>query len=283
MGEAAAADLQRVGDVGQRHIGMALEIIEDVLRRTLERGRLYAPTARALRCRVPGLTTSAAGASSSTTCALVPPTPSELTPARRGVSPSAHSSGVVLTKNGDLSKSSFGLGEREVQATAARCRCCSASDSLDERRPHRRPRRGARCCSSPSRGRRTRVSAVCESERLRQRRDLDRVAEGVPVPCASTYEMRAGVDAARSPAPSRSPPPVHRRSGARKLTLRRAVVVDRRALDDRADRDRRRRPRRPAASGRRRRRRCRRPCPAPARRRRGNDRPARAIPPSWYR
>ena len=40
---------------------------------------------------------SRGGASSSTTCALVPPTPNELTPARRGVGPAGHSLDTVLT------------------------------------------------------------------------------------------------------------------------------------------------------------------------------------------
>src|SRR3546814_6601655 len=46
-----------------------------------------------------------AGACSITTCALVPPTPSALTPARRGASPSGHAVIAALTTNGEAAKS----------------------------------------------------------------------------------------------------------------------------------------------------------------------------------
>ncbi len=50
------------------------------------------------------------GASSSTTWALVPPIPNELTPARRGWPSHSQARRRVFTKNGELSKSMFGLG-----------------------------------------------------------------------------------------------------------------------------------------------------------------------------
>ncbi|CAM3618354.1 hypothetical protein COSO111634_20865 [Corallococcus soli] len=51
-----------------------------------------------------------AGASSSTACALVPPTPKELTAARLGVPPRGQGRRWVLTKNGPASKSIRGFG-----------------------------------------------------------------------------------------------------------------------------------------------------------------------------
>ena len=53
---------------------------------------------------------SAAGASSRTTWALVPPSPRELTPARRGVGPAGQSVSRSATRNGLSSRRSFGLG-----------------------------------------------------------------------------------------------------------------------------------------------------------------------------
>src|SRR4030095_8146371 len=53
---------------------------------------------------------STAGASSRTTCALVPPTPNELTPARRGTPSRSHTRCMWLTKNGLDWKSICGFG-----------------------------------------------------------------------------------------------------------------------------------------------------------------------------
>src|SRR5271168_286972 len=50
------------------------------------------------------------GASSSTTKALVPPMPTELTPARRGAAPTGNGNVRVLTKNGERSNGMRGLG-----------------------------------------------------------------------------------------------------------------------------------------------------------------------------
>ena len=55
---------------------------------------------------------AAAGASSRTACALVPPMPNELTPARRGRSaPFAQGVNAAFTKNGVDPKLIFGLGD----------------------------------------------------------------------------------------------------------------------------------------------------------------------------
>ncbi len=51
-----------------------------------------------------------AGASSSTTCALVPPMPNELTPARRGPRPAGQGRATPLTTNGLVAKWHLGLG-----------------------------------------------------------------------------------------------------------------------------------------------------------------------------
>ena len=69
------------------------------------------------------------GASSSTTCALVPPTPSELTPARRGAPPRAQSRSVALTKNGLLAKSISGFGASKCRLGGI-WRCRSATTVL---------------------------------------------------------------------------------------------------------------------------------------------------------
>ena len=51
------------------------------------------------------------GASSSTTWALVPPAPNELTPARRGVGPSGHGRSCAFTTKGVCESSSLGFGD----------------------------------------------------------------------------------------------------------------------------------------------------------------------------
>ncbi|MNV64020.1 hypothetical protein D3C71_1566450 [compost metagenome] len=65
------------------------------------------------------------GASSTTTCALVPPMPKELTPARRGCAPMGHARASVLTKNGLAPKSICGLGVSKFRL-GGRVACLSA-------------------------------------------------------------------------------------------------------------------------------------------------------------
>ena len=80
MAEGATPDLQRVGQIGEID-GSGRPSGRQALRRGLERGgsrRRAASSCRAAR------SPARAGASSTTTCAFVPPTPNELTPARRG-------------------------------------------------------------------------------------------------------------------------------------------------------------------------------------------------------
>ena len=58
----------------------------------------------------PGAGTGGAGASSSSTCALVPLTPNADTPARRGRSPRGHGTGSVSSASGPADQSAFGVG-----------------------------------------------------------------------------------------------------------------------------------------------------------------------------
>src|ERR1700684_1643295 len=63
------------------------------------------------RCQRRGeLAASTGGASSSTTCALVPPMPKELTPARLGMPGVSQERNLALTKNGLESNSILGFG-----------------------------------------------------------------------------------------------------------------------------------------------------------------------------
>ena len=63
------------------------------------------------------------------TCAFVPPTPSELTPARRGTPAVVQSRSAVLTKNGLLSKSHPGFGRSKCRLGGI-CLFLSASTVL---------------------------------------------------------------------------------------------------------------------------------------------------------
>src|SRR6056297_2728238 len=71
----------------------------------------------------------AAGASSSTACALVPPTPSEFTPARRGWPVSSHGVSAAFTSKGEFSKSIAGFGASKL-SEAGSALWCSASDAF---------------------------------------------------------------------------------------------------------------------------------------------------------
>ena len=67
-----------------------------------------------------GSEAGSAGACSSTTCALVPPTPNELTPARSGPFASLHSLMAALTTNGVVGKSMAGLGRSKCRLGGSR-------------------------------------------------------------------------------------------------------------------------------------------------------------------
>ena len=76
---------------------------------------VLAETSRSCQSRA-GPAGSEGGASSSTTCALVPPRPKELTPARRGVGPSFHSASLEFYEEGSVREINPGIGPLEVQA-----------------------------------------------------------------------------------------------------------------------------------------------------------------------
>jgi hypothetical protein len=62
-----------------------------------------------------GADAATAGASCTTTCALVPPTPKEFTPARRGPLRRVQSVSLSLTRNGLFSKSMAGFGASKLR------------------------------------------------------------------------------------------------------------------------------------------------------------------------
>ena len=186
------------------------------------------------------------GASSSTTCALVPLKPNELTPARRGRSPARPRQRARSARTGSGPTQRHARVElREVQVRRDGA-VPQGQHHLDEPGDPRRRPRGGRCSSSPSRARSGRSAGPPSPEHGAQRLDLDR-------------DRRARC---RCRAPRRS-----RRRRARRRPRRRAwritascarpfgavrpllaaVLVDRRAADDREDRGRRRAARRRAA------------------------------------
>ncbi len=142
----------------------------------------------------------AGGASSSTTWALVPPTPSALTPARRGTpSGTAQGRSSMASVNGPPVSGSSGLGRvrcgvgtrvrwRSIRTVlmspaipAQLSRCPMLGFTEPTTQPPERPERPA---PSPS----TRASAVSSTGSPSR----------VPVPCASTYEIvSAGTSALR--------------------------------------------------------------------------------------
>ena len=91
VAESAAAGLQRERHVGQVDgLRRPARCSLSCARRAIEGRRGARREHEQLLDCAPAPPGSAAGASSSTTCAFVPPTPNELTPARRGVAPDCH-------------------------------------------------------------------------------------------------------------------------------------------------------------------------------------------------
>ena len=88
MPEGAPAGLKGEGDIVEGDIGTRRRVRRRARSPRREAPRRCGPTAAARGgVAPPGGRARSAGASSSTTCTLVPPTPNELTPARRGPSP----------------------------------------------------------------------------------------------------------------------------------------------------------------------------------------------------
>ncbi|CAM3655202.1 hypothetical protein COSO111634_22085 [Corallococcus soli] len=125
-----------------------------------------------------------AGASSTTTCALVPPTPKELTPARRGSVPSGHAERFVWTKKGLLPKSIFGLGVWKCSVGGS-SRCFSASTVLSRPATPAAAVRWPKLLFTEPMAQKP-VSAVCARKAWDSASTSMGSPSGVAVPCAST-------------------------------------------------------------------------------------------------
>ena len=119
---------QRVRDVGEVDVGCRLEVVGEAVGRVGRRLRRARRQHEDLLGGRPGSELAARGASSTITWALVPPTPSELTPARRGPS-LGHGSASPESTNGVRSMSSSGLGAVWL-ASGGSVRCRSACTTL---------------------------------------------------------------------------------------------------------------------------------------------------------
>ena len=131
MIEASAADLQRVRDVGE--IRRWCPSRDDASSFCAARSRPSASRAESTS-NCSGATRrgtrSACGASSSTTCAFVPPTPNELTPARRGVGPSGQSRCARARRRTACARSRASDSAIRNCMLAGRILWCSASAAL---------------------------------------------------------------------------------------------------------------------------------------------------------
>ena len=189
VGEGAAADLQRVGDVGEAQLGVLVQVSRPgCCAGALERrvGVFAESTQELAGVGVDGRRAPRGGASSSTTCALVPPMPNELTPARRGRRsrrPLARAR--RSRRTGCRRNRSAGSGVSKCRLGGI-SRCSSASTALirpatpaaASRWPMLRLHRadGAEAAAGPSPRGTPAVSAATSIG----------IAERVPVPCAST-------------------------------------------------------------------------------------------------
>ena len=175
--KAAPPDLQRVGDVGERRGRIAARgapasraVAVSSARRVCGRQHQH------LRAPLDGARAGVrAGASSTTTCALVPPMPNELTPARRGALVGSHGFSSRVARRTGCPRS------RSPGSARSKCRLGGSSPCFE--RQHRLDQAG-------DAGRRVEVADVAldradraahrgrmAAERPRQRRDLDRIAE----------------------------------------------------------------------------------------------------------
>ena len=105
----------------------------------------------------------------------MPPTPSDVTPARRGSGPCGQSAQAVLTKSGPPSNAIRGFGRLVVQ-TRHEFAIAQHQRGLDQ--PGRSGRRVQMADITLHRANRTVALSICRlSKRFGQRGDLDRVAE----------------------------------------------------------------------------------------------------------
>ncbi len=121
MRESLPPDPQGMRDVAQRQVGVGSQERGEVPRGRVEGGLGLADHTSSVLASCGRARVGAAGASSSTTCALVPPMPNELTPARRGPGMAGQGRATPLTTNGLVGRWHAGLGVRKCRL-AARCR-----------------------------------------------------------------------------------------------------------------------------------------------------------------
>jgi hypothetical protein len=165
---------------------------------------------------------------------LVPPTPSELSAARRGSLLRGHGRSSVLTKNGLAAKSMIGFGRRSAGSAAAAHAAQRLTD-LDQAGDAGRGVEVADVGLHRADARRSRASGRA-AVGLRERGDLDRVAHLR----AGAVRLDVQADRRRIDARQRERLGDHRRvavdAGRQVADLAGAVVVDRRRLDHRVDR-----------------------------------------------
>ena len=151
--------------------------------RSRRAGSVFAESVSACAARSgAGTVADVVGAASTSTCALVPLKPNELTPARRR--PAGHALRAVTTATGSVAHAMCGLGLR-------RCRCGGISSCWSESTTLIRPATPAAASrwpmlvlTDPMRSGRMRGAPVNAAARART--SIGSPSE-VPVPCASTY------------------------------------------------------------------------------------------------
>ena len=175
------------------------------------------------------------GASSSTTWTFVPPTPKELTPARRGASAGgSQGRNEVTTRKGELSRSSFGFGRVEVEARRERL-VVQGERRLDQAGdPSRRIEMADVGLDRADRAK-ARFGCSPGAKRLGEPGDLDRIAElrggAVGLDVGDRLRIDAGEGLGQSDDAGMSID-----AGRREAHFGRAVVVHAGALDHRVDR-----------------------------------------------
>ena len=210
----AATDGQRVGDVGEVGVGLGLEVVgQRVASGVVERRRRAAADSdEQLLGRRRRAVGAQAGASSTTTCALVPPTPSELMPARRGASP-GHGAARADSTNGVRSRSSSGFGAVKLASGGSvrwRSACTTLIRLATPAAVSRWPMLGLVETS-----RQKPVSSVVARNASVSAATSIGSPTCVPVPCASSSWMSRAGRARRRPAPPGRRRRDRRRSGAR--------------------------------------------------------------------
>ena len=133
---------------------------------------------------------STAGASSSTTCAFVPPTPNELTPARNGVAPGFQSVNLLTTWNGLASSSSFGFGFVKC-SDGGSFLCFNASAVLMRPVTPAATSRWPKLLLTVPRPQKFFFAVFARNACVNAATSIGSPS-GVPVPCASTYEIVSG-------------------------------------------------------------------------------------------